>query len=216
MKLLHRILTPILTVLIFPAVIFLPMLRVVISSGLLQGETKINLLDNFGIGEFISLKDMYMLYKNGISESAGTLKMIWDAIAEDKKQEILDMLPGMHWIIIAVVFLVIALLVALALIVVSAATKKTGASIVLSLAGIVSALIMNASFNAFASPFLNGEISLNSILGNTNQMLGALLGNALTFDYMQLGIAYTAIILIFVCTFIISLCAHMEKKNGGK
>jgi len=216
MKLLHRILTPVLTVLIFPAVIFLPMFRIVISSGLLSGETKVNLLDNFGLSEFISIKDIFLIYKNGTSESTDTLKMLWEAFADDKKEEILSMLPSYHWVIAFLVFFVIVLLISVALIVVSAATKKPGASVLLSLGGIVSALIMNACFNAFASPFVNGEISLNSILGNTNQLLGALLGNALTFDYMKLGIAYTAIILIFVCTMIISICAYMEKKNGEK
>ncbi len=211
MRLINRIVTPILTLLIFPAVIFLPLFRIYIASGL--AASKVNLLDNFGLSEFISLSDIYSVFKNGASDSMGIYKSLWDAFAGEKKQEIIDMLPGLHWGIIALVFLVIVLLVSLALIIVAAATKKPSASILLSLGGIVSALLMNASFNAFAKPFLNGAFNLNSILGNTNQILGLLLGNVATFEYMKLGIAYTAILLIFICTLILSVCAYMEQKN---
>lgn len=214
MRTINRILTPILTVLIFPAVIFLPLFRIYIASGLSASKT--NLLDNFGLSEFISLKDIYTVYKTGAADSMGIFKSLWDAFASDKKQEIIDMLPGLHWGIIALIFLVIVLLVALALIIVSAATKKPVLTVWLSLGGIAGSLIMNACFNGFAKPFLNGAFNLNSILGNTNQLLGALLGNVATFEYMKLGIAYSAIILIFICTLILGVCAVMEQKNEDK
>ncbi len=211
MRTINRIVTPILTALIFPAVIFLPLFRIYIASGL--ASSKVNLLDNFGLSEFISIKDILDVIKSGAADSMGTYKALWDAFAGDKKQEMLDMLPGLHWGIIALVFLVIVLLIAIALIIVCAATKKPSAGILLSLAGIAGSLLMNASFNAFAKPFLNGAFNLNSLLGNTNQLLGLLLGNVATFEYMKLGIAYTAILLIFICTLILSVCAYMEQKN---
>ncbi len=211
MRLINRIVTPILSVLIFPAVIFLPLFRIYIASGLSTSKT--NLLENFGLSEFISLFDIYGVYKSGSADSMGVYKSLWDAFAGDKKQEILDMLPGLHWGIVALVFLVITLLIALALIIVTAAAKKPSASILLSLGGIASALLMNGFFNAFAKPFLNGAFNLNSLLGNTNQLLGMLLGNVATFEYMKLGIAYTAVILVFICTLILSVCAYMELKN---
>ena len=211
MRTINRIVTPILTVLIFPAVIFLPLFRIYIASGL--ATSKVNLLDNFGLSEFISIKDIIDVIKSGSADSMGTYKALWDAFAGDKKQEMLDMLPGLHWGIIALVFLVIVLLIAIALVIVSAATKKPSAGILLSFAGIIGSLLMNASFDAFAKPFLNGAFNLNSLLGNTNQLLGLLLGNVATFEYMKLGIAYTAILLIFICTLILSVCAYMEQKN---
>lgn len=214
MRTINRILTPILTVLIFPAVIFLPLFRIYIASGLAAAKT--NLLDNFGLSEFISIKDIYTVYKSGSADSMGIFKNLWDAFASDKKEEIIDMLPGLHWGVIALVFLAIVLVIALALLIISAATKKPALTIWLSIGGIASALIMNASFNGFAKPFLNGAFNLNSILGNTNQLLGALLGNVATFEYMKLGIAYSAIILIFICTLILGICAVMEQKNEDK
>lgn len=214
MRTINRILTPILTFLIFPAVIFLPLFRIYIASGLSASKT--NLLDNFGLSEFISIKDIYTVYKSGSADSMGIFKNLWDAFASDKKEGIIDMLPGLHWGVIALVFLAIVLVIALALLIISAATKKPVLTIWLSIGGIASALIMNASFNGFAKPFLNGAFNLNSILGNTNQLLGALLGNVATFEYMKLGIAYSAIILIFICTLILGICAVMEQKNEDK
>ncbi len=211
MKLINRIITPILSLLIFPAVIFLPLFRIYIASGLASSKT--NLLDNFGLSEFISIADIIAVIKSGSADSMGVYKSLWDAFAGDKKQEILESLPGLHWGVIALIFLVIVLLAALALLIATAVKGKPSVSIILSLTGIGSALIMNASFNAFAKPFLNGAFNLNSLLGNTNQLLGMLLGNVATFEYMKLGIAYTAILLIFICTIILSVCAYMEQKN---
>lgn len=214
MKLLNRILTPIFALCTIPVLIFMPLFRIMISSGLTSGETKTNLLDSFGFGEFISIKTIYTAVSSGSAESGNLFKTIWDMLATDKKQEILDMLPGLHWGIIFLVFLVLTVLVAIALAVVAAATKKPKASAILSVSGIACALIMNASFNSFAKPFLNGAFNLNTILGNTNQLLGALLGNVASFDYMKLGVAYTIVLLIFVVTLILSITAMVDTNEG--
>lgn len=217
MRLLHRIITPVLSLLLIPASFFLPVFRMLITSGFSSGDNKKNLLDSFGLSEFISLKDITELaLKAKEGESGNLLVTIWNAISGEKKQEIIDMLPGLHWGAVFAVFFVIALIIALVLAIVSAATKKPAASLILSAAGIVSALIMNASFDAFAKPFLNGAFNLNTILGNTNQLLGALLGNVASIDYMKLGIVYSVMLLVFVCTAIFSICAMMEQRNGDK
>lgn len=213
MRTLNRIITPILSLLTIPALVFLPLFRILISSGLSGGDTKVNLLDNFGLSEFISIKDIITLVTSGDSDSANLFTTIWSALSGDKQQDIIDMLPGVHWGIVFLVFLVIVVVLALVLAIVTAATKKPKASIILSISAIVSALIMNASFDAFAKPFLAGAFNLNSILGNTNQLLGMLLGNVATFDYMKLGVAYTAVLLIFVCTLILSITAQVEQSN---
>ena len=217
MRLLHRIITPVLSLLLIPASFFLPVFRMLITSGFSSGDNKKNLLDSFGLSEFISLKDITELaLKAKEGESGNLLVTIWNAISGEKKQEIIDMLPGLHWGAVFAVFFVIALIIALVLAIVSAATKKPAASLILSAAGIASALIMNASFDAFAKPFLNGAFNLNTILGNTNQILGALLGNVASIDYMKLGIVYSVMLLVFVCTAIFSICAMMEQRNGDK
>lgn len=217
MKTIHRILTPIFTLLIFPASIFLPFFRMVISSGFSSGETKSNLLDNFGLGEFISLKDLYVNFMS--SSDNGTMnlfKTIWSSLKDEKKAEMLESLPDLHWGVIFLVLFAIVLVIALALIIVSALTKKPAVSLILSIAGAVSTFGMNAAFDTFAKPFVNGGFNLNSLIGTSNQLLGAILGNVATIDYMKLGIAYSAILLIFVCTAILAVCAVMEQKNEDK
>lgn len=213
MKTVHRIVTPIVALLSLPALYFLPLFRIFIASGLSTEKT--NLLDNFGLSEFISVNNIVSAFLSGAADSMNTYKTIWDAFAGDKQQEMLDMLPGLHWGIIFLVFLALVIITALSLAIVSAATKKPAASIILSIAGLGFALIMNASFDAFAKPFLNGAFNLNSLLGNTNQLLSLLLGNVASFEYMKLGIAYSAILLIFVTSLILSISAHVEQKNGG-
>lgn len=217
MRILHRIVTPLLSLLILPVSFFLPIFRILITSGFSSGDTKTNLLDSFGLSEFISLNDIVKLALKAKEGTTGNLiATIWNAISGDKKQEIIDMLPGLHWGAIFVIFFVICLIIALVLAIVAAATKKPGASLILSGVGALSAVIMNASFDAFAKPFLNGAFNLNTLLGNTNQLLGALLGNVASIDYMKLGIAYSVMLLIFVGGAIFSICAMMEQKNGDK
>ena len=217
MRILHRIVTPLLSLLILPVSFFLPIFRILITSGFSSGDTKTNLLDSFGLSEFISLNDIVRLALKAKEGTTGNLiATIWNAISGDKKQEIIDMLPGLHWGAIFVIFFVICLIIALVLAIVAAATKKPGASLILSGVGALSAVIMNASFDAFAKPFLNGAFNLNTLLGNTNQLLGALLGNVASIDYMKLGIAYSVMLLIFVGGAIFSICAMMEQKNGDK
>ncbi len=217
MKLLHRIITPILSLIILPVSFFLPIFRILITSGFSSGETKTNLLDTFGLSEFISLNDIVNLAMKAKEGTTGNLlTTIWNAVSGEKKQEIIDMIPGLHWGAVFAVFFVICIITALVLAIVAAATKKPGASLILSAIGALSAVIMNASFDAFAKPFLNGAFNLNTILGTTNQLLGSLLGNVASIDYMKLGIAYSVILLIFIITAIFSLCAVMEQKNGDK
>lgn len=217
MKILHRIITPVISLLVLPVSFFLPVFRILITSGFSSGDVKTNLLDSFGLSEFISLNDIVKLALKAKEGTTGNLiATIWNAISGEKKQEIIDMIPGLHWGAVFAVFFVLCIIIALVLAIVSAASKKPGASLILSVAGALSAVIMNASFDAFAKPFLNGAFNLSTLLGNTNQLLGALLGNVASIDYMKLGIAYSVILIIFVGAAIFSICAVMEQKNGDK
>ena len=207
MKTIHRILTPIFSILVFPAAIFLPMFRIMISSGLSASEEgKTNLLSTFGLGEFISLKDLYETYlASKDPETKNILTTLWQALSGEKKQEILDSITTLNWGAVFIGFLAATLVIALVLLIVSAATKKPGASFILSVIGAVCAFAMNASFDVFAVPFVSGKVNINTILGNIAKV-----------DYMKLGTAYSAIILIFVCAAILSICAMMESKNEAK
>ena len=212
MKTIHRIVTPILSFLILPISIFLPMFRIMITSGL-TAETKNNALSSFGLSEFMSLKDIYTAFMTEEGSSSNFLQLMWKSLSGEKKQEIIDMLPGLHWGAVFAVCLVIILVIAIVLAIVSAATKKPAASLILSVVGAIVALVMNSSFNTFAEPFVSGSFNLNTLLGNTNQLLGVLLGGIAKFEYMKLGVAYSVIMLTFVGIAILSICACMEQKN---
>lgn len=212
MRTIHRIVTPILSLLILPISIFLPMFRVMITSGL-TAETKNNALSSFGLSEFMSLKDLYISFATKEGSSSNFIQLLWKSLSGEKKQEIIDMLPGLHWGAVFAVCLVLIMVIALVLAIVSAATGKPAASLILSVAGAVIAFVMNSSFNTFAAPFVNGSFNLNTLLGNTNQLLGVLLGGIAKFEYMKLGVAYSVIVLTFVGIAILSICACMEQKN---
>lgn len=229
MKLLNRIVTPILSLLVFPAIIFLPLFRILINVGLLEGETKTNLLDLLGMGEFISVYDIILLVKENSGEEGGFIKTFLELFNEETKQKLLDLIPATEWLIIFLVAVVIVLLVAVALIFVAAIAKKPGYSVIISALGAGSALFMNFAFNKFASPLLNGAVNVTSVLnaiagenvgalleGESGQLIQSilgLLGNAVTVDYMQLTIAYTAILFLFVIALILGITAHISYKN---
>lgn len=216
MKTLHRIITPVIAFCVFPAAIFLPLFRIMVVSGFAQGETKTNLLSLLGLGEYISVKDIYTLYKHGAeSSAAGTLKAVWESLNKEGKSRFLRALPAKGWGICFLVSLLLVLLTALALLICAAVLKRTSVSLILSGLGIFSTIIMNYSFNVFAKPFLSGAFSLKELLGSAEGALSKLLGNMANVDYMKLGIAYSAILLIFVAALIFSIAALAEQKSDN-
>lgn len=218
MKTVYRILTPIFALCVFPVMYFLPLLRAMVSSGLaaaLTGSTdgtKKNLLTSLlGIGEYTSIKDIVNISK-GDSPVIETLKSLWNSLGEETKTKLTDEFSSVKFLIAAAVFFAIVLLIALLTAILGAALKKHTVPFVLSVGGIVSAVIMNTCFNAFAKPFVTNAINLSSLFGSSNETLGLLLGKAVSVDYLQLSIAYTVTVFIFVIIAIFSLCAIVEEK----
>ena len=209
MKTVYRILTPILSLLIPPALFFLPLFRIMITSGLSKGETKTNLLTSLtGLGEYVSLFDVFKT-ANGSSATLNTFKGIWSALSDDAKAKMTEQMNIPALVLFLIFFALLVLLVVL-LAVFSAASKKRRLPLALSIGAIVSALAMNASFNAFAKPFISGRVNLNSLLGNTNATLGLLLGNVASVDYLKLAIAYSAALLLLTIILIIGICTMVE------
>ena len=211
MKILHRIVTPIAALLVFPAAYFLPFFRVMISVGSLgNAETKTNLMDTLGVGEYLSIGELIEIIKSGALNNVSAFKPIIDAILNANDKKITDMIPGIPWAVAFLVFFAFVLIIALALAVVAAVSKKPKASIWLSVGGIVSALLMNMCFTNFAKPFVTG--TLNSILGLDNAII-SIASKLVSIDYMALSVVYTAILVIFIVTFITSASAYFEEKR---
>ena len=220
MKTVYRILAPIISVAIFPVLYFLPLIRAMVSSGLLgalTGKTdgpKTNLLTTtLGIGEYTSINDVVRMAKSGSSKFE-TLKSLLDNLGDDMKERLSKEFASGRFLIAALVFFVLLVVLTLVFTVLSAVMKKHIVPLCVAGGAFVSALIMNACFNAFAKPFVTGAVSLASVLGEgtQNALLTSLLGNAVTVDYLQLSVAYTVTLFLLVVVMILTVCALVEEK----
>ena len=219
MKTAYRILAPLFSIAIFPVLYFLPLLRAVVTSGLLSalsgstGGAKTNLLTStLGLGEYTSIKDIVKLAQ-GDTTSLQAWKSVLDNLSDDVKERLSKEFACGKFLIAALVFFALLVLLVLVFTVLSAVMSKHVVPLCLSVGAFVSALLMNACFNAFAKPFVTGAINLSSIVGNSdNAVVGALLGNAVTVDYLQLSVAYTVTLFILVVIMIFTICALVEEK----
>ncbi len=220
MKTIYRIIAPIMSIAIFPVLYFLPLIRAMVTSGLLgaltgnSSGTKTNLLTStLGLGEYTSIKDIVKL-SQGDTTTLQAWKSVFDNLGDDFKDKLTKEYAVDKFLIAALVFFALLVLLTLVFMVLSAVMSKHIVPLCLAGGAFISALIMNACFNAFAKPFVTGAINLSSVLGggNDNAVLGALLGNAVTVDYLQLSVAYTVTLFILVVIMILTVCALVEEK----
>ena len=218
MKTFYRILAPILSIAILPVLYFLPMIRAMVSSSILstlmgsETETKTNLLSSiFHIGEYTSINDIVTMMQNKDSTTLTALKNVWDNLSDDVKQKLTGELSSIRFLIAALVFLALLVLLVLVFTVLSAVMKKHVVPLCLAGCAFVSAIAMNACFKAFAKPFISGAVNLSSIFNSDNATLSSLLGRAVTVDYLQLSIAYTVTLFILAMIIILTVCALAEE-----
>lgn len=218
MKTFYRIFAPILSIAIFPVLYFLPLIRAMVSSGLLgaltgsDSGTRTNLLSILGIKEYTSINDIVALVRNGSSSTIDTLKNIWNNLGDDMKDRVLNEFASGKFLIASLVFFGVLVLLALLFAVFSAVMKKQIVPLCLAAGAFVSALVMNACFNAFAKPFVTGVVNLSSVMGSDDTTLSTILGSAVSVDYLQLSVAYTVTLFILVVIMIFTLCALVEEK----
>lgn len=219
MKTIYRILAPILSIAVFPVLYFLPLIRAMVSSSILstllgsESETKTNLLTSiFHIGEYTSIRDIVALTRDKDSTTLTALKNIWNNLGDDVKEKLTGEFSSVKFLIAALVFFALLLLLVLVFTVLSAVMKKHVVPLCLAGGAFVSALIMNACFKAFAKPFVSGAINLSSVFNSDNATLSSLLGRAVTVDYLQLSVAYTVTLFILVVIMVLTLCALVEER----
>ncbi len=183
MKILYKIVTPILTVLIFPVILFMPFFRLITAS-----DTVNQLLTKYGIGEQITLLDLYHAVSNIKTKAAAdgqTLNLSLDVIPQQTR----------GYLIAFLVFFALAVLCALLVIILSPILKKKLPVAGVSLFGLLSTFLMNVFFNKAAHGFISGEINIidiyTSITGDTSvSTLTGLVGNilgAVSGESSQLG-----------------------------
>ena len=206
MKTLYRILSPVFCIAAIPIAIFMPAIRLVITSSLCA-----NIMSTFGIKEYTSIFDLIKMISTADESSSQLFKVIYQIFtAEDSK--IADMLTTTPWLIAAAVLLVI-ILIAMIVSAVLGALGKSGVCTIITGASAVLAIAMNKCFDAFAKPFVSGQIGLKSLLSTDSEtVLSQLIGNAANVACLELSFMYQALMLLCAATAIFSLFAYFDKK----
>ncbi len=214
MKILYKIVTPVLTALIFPVILFMPFFRLITASDAVN-----QLLSKYGLGEQITLLDLYHAVSNIKAQASAdgkTLNFSLDVIPQQAR----------GYLAAFSVFFAIAVLCAVLIIVLSPILKKKLVVSGISLFGVLSSFLMNVFFDKAAHGFISGEIdvidiytavtgdsSVSTLTGLVGNILGAVSGessqlggilNSLLGDYtgvdiriLELSSAQTFMILIF-------------------
>ena len=210
MKIAYKIIMPILTLAIFPVLIFLPILHLNITSSLAG-----SLSANLGIPEYTSAFQIIKMV-TGMEDTQSTL---WQSIGKalmDKDGTLGSMFTSTGWLYAFAVFAALMLLLALAAAVLSIVTRRYGLTTCITAGSLVSAFAMNKCFDAFAKPFLNGQISLSSLLssgGDTSGILGSLLGSLAKVESLELAAAYSFAFFLLLCAVIFSAIVFIMKRN---
>lgn len=209
MKSIYRVLAPIFSILLIPVIIFLPMIRMVVSSSL--GGS--NILSTYGLGEFISIKDVIVAVTDEQSETVQFFRNIISSLltGDNALGESIVALKGKA--IAFVVFLALMLLSALVLAGFAVFSKKLMVCNILNVVSLVSCFAMKAVFGLIAEPFLSGKISLGSLTGGSGDsanILSGLMNMVAKVDTLQLSYFYQVCILLLVGTLILGFAAAMD------
>ena len=209
MKSIYRVLAPILCVLLIPVTIFLPMIRMVVSSSL--GGS--NILSTYGLGEFISIKDIIVAVTD---EQSATVQFFRNIVSNllTGDNALGDSILALKGNAIAfVVFLALMLICALVLAGFAVFSKKLAVCNILNAVSLVFCFAMKFTFNTLAEPFLSGKISLGSLANGSSESAGLLAGlmnMVAKVNTLQLSYFYQVCILILVGTLILGIAAAMD------
>ena len=210
MKTLYKILGPVFCILLFPIFYFLPIIRVVISSSLAK-----NLMGTLGLKENMSIKYFISALSNDTGSSI--IKTIVSSI-NDKDSLIGQTFTNIKFIYAAAVFLAVTIVLTLVVIGFIIFSKKYVLSTGLTAGAIVSLIITNKLFDAFAAPMLSGKIGISSLISSAAQstegadLLGGLFGSLLKLNVLEMGASYTVAMFALGIVLILGICAIVETK----
>lgn len=206
MKTLYRILSPILCIAVIPVAVFLPIIRLVITSSL-----SANIMSTFGIKEYSSLYDILKLVTDSDGNGAQIFKIIMQLFSsEDSKLS--DMLTTTPWLVASAVLLAVILIV-MTVTAVLGALNKSGICTITAGVSVLLAVAMNKCFDAFAKPFVTGQIGLKSLLSNSEEnILTQLIGSAAKVSCLEMSFMYQALLLLCAAIAILSIFAYVDKK----
>ena len=238
MKYLYKILNTAVTVAFIPVLVFLPMFRLILTvnmssssslgilGGLIGSALDMNqIIANFtGIDlehmpEFYTIKDAYTtLFGDGAKLDTADVDIA--ALPDGLISSFRNML----------IALAVVLIIALVILIIGLFTKKLGANIVLSGAGIIGTWAMNRFFMGAAGPLVSGAMPVSSILA----AVGSLADYQSSLQYVDIDVrifelagAYKTMYLIFGVLLLVNIIfliirqsddnmTAKEKKNAAK
>lgn len=210
MKTVYRVLTALFGLAVLPVLFFVPLLRI---------KIKLPLSLELGVREYSSIFDIIKSASAQTEEQSQLMKTLMEALT-DKDGTLGSIFTNRPWFYTFLVFLLITAIVGLALCALSFFTKKPGVLIAVSGGGILSAVLMNAAFSAFARPLLSGKIGLKSLLGGAggdsgelSSLLTGLIGNAVTVEQLKLSFAYLLTLALFGLAVFVCVAAMVEKSS---
>ena len=225
MKALYKTVTLILTAAFFPAVIFAPFFKLLVTSNLLSLFTSSS--DDVMINASYSLKDIAGLlepYSQQLKSFSFT----------DIPQGIRDAVGLPFALFLG--FFILAVLTDALLLILGVFTRKRRAVFIFALLGVVFTVGMNISFGYVSKPLVNGSISIADLFGPTilnnigsvqsglSTLITSLMGSGsqlIVIKLLNLSTAYVLMLLVFIITAVWSV-SHLivdpdpEKKNGSR
>ncbi len=200
MKTVYKILAPLCSIAVLPVVFFLPLLH------LNMGET---IMGSLGLREYSSL--FYLIKTAGATndQTKTILNMVLEILKSDDNK-IGAALNTKGYFVASLVFLVLAVVIALVVFFFALLSRKYLLTGGLALGGLISAVLANKMFDVFAKPFLNGAVSLKSLMTEEN-LISAFLGNLIKVESMEFAMAYQVCLLLFAAVAILAVCAAVER-----
>ncbi len=222
MKILNRIVTFVLAAAIFPAVVTRIILRVVLS---IAGDSTVytilsSIMEdtvNSGMEFTVSIKELVGYIKDD-TFSFGGMNFSLSSLPT-------EMLVTKNWAIASMVFLVLALLIAIIIMGCALFAQAHKTVMGLSAGGIVTCITASLCFSRFAEPFISGEVDLGkflaqSLLGNEEGLVSSLgsafMSGAIKVDILQLGNAVITMVIIFLALLLWTFAYYITLPKKAK
>lgn len=203
MKILNRIVTFVLALLVFPTIVTRVILRLVISIG--RDSSAYTILSTFMQDTIDNAMEITVTFEELIGYlKDGTFSLSGMNFSFDKIPT--EMLTTKNWFIAAAAFLVLALLIALIIMGCALFAQAHKTVMCFGLGGMACCFAAIGCFTKFAKPFVMGEIDVGKFLGqsllNNNGLIASIgstfMSGAISVDILQLGNAVITMAIIFL------------------
>ena len=200
MKTVYKILAPLCSIAVLPALFFLPLLHLDL------GET---LNGSLGLRPYSSLFQLIKMAGSTNDQTKTILNLVLQ-ILQDEDNKIGAALNTKGYFVASLVFLALLVVFALLVFFFAVFSKKYLLTAGFAAGGLLSAVLANKMFDVFARPFLSGAVSLKSLMSEEN-LISAFLGNLIKVESLELAMAYQVCLFLMAGALILAVCAAVER-----